>query len=627
VSLIPIRGPRRQRPTLVSLAQDDASHTTAVLLGRILYRADLLARLPAVAHLRDASDAELALAAYRQLGRRGLELLEGEFSLVIHDGLQGRLWAQRDPFGCWPLFWSVAGNSVAAGTSLEALAQRQPGRAFNLDFLADFLVQPLPGSELPCEQTAFKGVQRVRPGTIVELDGAGQAVRHAYWDWAARIGRTETTSLDEAGQRCAGLLRGAVRERVVPWAGVAAHQSGGAASAAVVCLARDELAAQGARSPLFTLAGAEALDYDWFREEIPAHDEPCSLLPSLPSRRLVIEAADRLGAAVTLSGLGGDEIVTCPPYHLADLVRGGRWLAALAEAQQWAAADNEGTWSVLRRFGVEPLRPGFVGVPPWVRRDFSRRQHLRQRSQDCARRMFARPAARSWDLFVLESTSGDWGRWHLAAPRGLNLSHPFRDPRLVAFALGLPRHLRGRPILEAALAGVTKWEGEAPAEPGAKRFGRSLALPGGAHGNGAVGLRRNLTMLEEMVRQAALRELGLFDHEELVRCLHRAAGEGGDRSRLEQMDRSLALIAWFDQVVGCRPASPAGQPCEWTINEIEPAKVVNHVPDGRGPGGDDVRAGGRPRRVGGGSDRALAERAALTSAGQEGLSGCPRLSG
>jgi hypothetical protein len=73
VHLSPIEGWRKHRPSLVTLAQDAASRTAAVLLGRVFYRDDLLARLPDGPDLREALDAALALAAYRHLGRQGLE--------------------------------------------------------------------------------------------------------------------------------------------------------------------------------------------------------------------------------------------------------------------------------------------------------------------------------------------------------------------------------------------------------------------------------------------------------------------------------------------------------------------------------------------------------------------------
>ena len=600
--LAPIDGPRNHRPSLVSLAQDAATRTTAVLLGRIHYRKDLLARFPQLATPHDRSDAALALAAYRHLGRKGLEQLEGEFSLVVWDGKRQCLLAQRDPLGCWPLFWSVRNETRVVGTGLGALVDGQAHSAFDLDALAEFLMQPMPADELPCEQTAFQGIQRVLPGTIVELGPQGRVTRHAYWDWADRIGRTEAASLEDAGEQFATRLRQAVRERIPAEGSLAAHLSGGMDSSSVVCLAREAIAAGGGASPLHTLslvhqrrslareksfidlvvsqggpirpqflAADEVVYFDWFDEELPRHDEPSALLRSMPNHRCLVNAADRVGALMTLSGEGSDEIACFQPYHLADKVRRGRWWSALSEARQWSSGRNRGMWSVLRRYGLEPLFPlwfregwgpsmrqgygawpglSFFSVPPWVRPEFARKHGMRQRGDANARRMFAAPTDVSWNRFMLATTSGDWERWHLAAPLGMNLSHPFRDPRVVCFALGLPHHLRGvpgttKPILETAMRGVL------PEEIRTKQ-----CSPGFDDMYG-LGLRKNMARLEQLVRNPALADLGIVDAEKLIPVLHQAALGIGDAQATDRLDKTLTLSAWVDHMARRRPAEPS----------------------------------------------------------------------
>lgn len=317
-------GPARTRPALVSLARDRRG--AAVLLGRLLYRDDVLARLPEPRAGNEASDAELALAVYRHEGQNGLERLEGEFSLVVWDSVQRRLLALRDPLGAWPLFWFVRGETAAVSTSLAALVSLQPGRSFDLDFLAEYLMRPYPAAELPCERTAFESVHRILPGTLLEIDPAGQVSRRRTWDWGSRIEPVVGITLEEAGTRFAQLFRQAVRQRIGRGP-VAADLSGGMDSSSVVCAAR---AALPGGQPLHTLslvydhpslAGERgyidlvvrqggsvvphylhadaALDFDWFREDIPTHDEPCSGLRGLAMQRLLVDAADRAGAATT----------------------------------------------------------------------------------------------------------------------------------------------------------------------------------------------------------------------------------------------------------------------------------------------------------------------------------------
>lgn len=200
--------------------------------------------------------AELALAVYKSLGRQGLEKIEGEYALAVWDGPGQRLYAQRDSFGCWPLYWSVTDGRPVVSTSLDALADLRPGgRSFNVEFLAEYLMQPMPADELPCESTVYEGINRVGPGTVVAFGASSGGSAYRYWDWDTRIAPSDAgfASLDEAGVQFASLLRHAVRERL-PRGIAAAHLSGGMDSSSVACLAREELSRAGIGTPLHTLS-------------------------------------------------------------------------------------------------------------------------------------------------------------------------------------------------------------------------------------------------------------------------------------------------------------------------------------------------------------------------------------
>jgi asparagine synthase (glutamine-hydrolysing) len=610
--MVPIDDRRRHRKSLVTTALDRPSRTAAVLLGRLFYRDDLLARLAGREDLRGASDADLALGAYRHLGRAGLEGLEGEFALAVWDGERRRLWLQRDPLGSWPLYWSVRGGALIAGTGLEMVAGARGGSTLNLEAVAEYLMQPMPADELACEATFYRSVQRVRPGSLVEFGLAGEPVRHTYWDWASRIGRTQAATLNEAGDGFAERLREAVRERIPADGAFAAHLSGGLDSSSVVCLARDEVAARTAPAPFHTLSlayrrrslagersfidmivrqggplephvieGDEILYYDWFRGEFPRLDEPSGLMAAMSFHGALVDAADRLDAVVTMSGEGSDEIAYFMPYHLADRVRCGRWLSALSEAGRWSSARNRGLMSFLNQYVWEPLCPilsregvgpylrggygtwprlGFFSVPPWVRPDFAQRQRLFRRGRSNAREMFGSPTAVSWQRFMFRTISGDWLRWHLAAPLGLDFTHPFNDPRLVLYTLGLPRDLRSapgqsKPILQAAMRDVL------PPPLLNKR-----CSPGFDDLYG-LGLRENLPRLERLVRAPSSSELGIIDPEVLIPALHQAAMGIGDARANDRLMKALTLLAWFDHVSRRGPAVVTAEVVAWDGRE------------------------------------------------------------
>jgi asparagine synthase (glutamine-hydrolysing) len=460
----------------------------------------------------------------------------------------------------------------------------------------------MPRAELPCEQTAFAGIHRILPGHLVGFLPGGQVVNYAAWSWADEIAPSGPIGREEAGRQLAQLFQQAVQQRIKSGP-VAAHLSGGMDSSAVAAVASELLAAGAGTKPLHTLslvytrpslagerrfidlvlaqggavqphwlAGDNLLEFDWFDRGIPSHDEPFACLRSLPMLRAFTEAADQVGALTTLSGWGADEVLDCSPLHLADQIRQGRWLAAWKESRLWAQAWSQGIWSVLISFGIEPLAPvlwrdglwrwlcganppwpraGWFSVPPWITPAFSRSHQLRQRAHEYARRQSGRPIVWAMDRTMLEISTGDWARWHLAAPRGLNTSHPFRDPRLVCFTLGLPFAVRAepgkrKPLLQEALRGVL---------PEPIRTRREKCGFDNIYG---LGLAKNLPRLKRMVRTSAIADLGILDPEQLLAAMQQAALGRGDVQAREQIDRTLALIAWLDQVMGSSRHNPAG---------------------------------------------------------------------
>jgi asparagine synthase (glutamine-hydrolysing) len=599
------------RPDLATHALD-AHGGAAVLLGRLFYRGDLLARFPGIAPL--ASDAELALAAYRAGGAAALEALEGEFALLLWDARSRRLLACRDPFGSWPLYWYRAGRTLLVSTSLEHLSRRAGCLAVDPGYLGAFLMQPHSHVELPTEQTALAGARRVMPGSLVEFREDRAPAARRYWDWDERIAPLPGVGLDEAAERFAELLGDAVRERLTDGP-AAAHLSGGMDSSAVVCLAAAELRRRG-RGPLHTLslvyrglglagerryveeverhAGAvtphhveadELLDFDWFDEPLPRHDEPFDALNTLAVERQLVRRADEAGARVTLTGLGSDEIVDCQPYFLADLLRRGQWRACWRQAQQRATVWNLGTWSVLWPFAVQPVlaawsrtapwcwlrrrarwpHVGWFDVPPWVRPDFARRHHLQQLGGEHARAAFRSPVNRSIERLLLAANAGDWHRWFLAAPRGLQQSHPFFDPRLVCFALGLAEPVRAgcgeaKPVLRQAMRGVLP-------ESVRTRKGKR----GFDEANGR-GLARSLPRLEEMVRQLRAPEMDCLDRGELLAVMRQAAAGLGDVVARLRVGRSLALVAWLEQRRGWAARWRAEEAAE--LPRLDPCEVA-----------------------------------------------------
>jgi len=586
--------PHPGRRPLVGFARRDGC--CLVLMGRLYYRDELREGLPARRGPADASgDADLALAAYLERGRAGIERLEGDYSLVLWDGRERLLLGSRDPMGGFPLFWLRAGGRVVLGTGLRPLVDRLPARRLNLDYLAEYLMLPHAGmQEPPGEGCVYEGVRRVPAGSLIAIRlPHGRVEQRTHFDWLDRLVDPGTDRLEELAEQFSDVFRPAVWERVR--GRTAAQLSGGMDSSCVALVARDWLEWGGGELPLHTisvvhrghpsfapetpyiaaaLAGQSGLlahrlsgdalaQYDALLAP-PEHDEPCPALLSMGIDRATTALAASVGAETILTGLGGDEVADVPPYHIADLLRAGRLAAAWGEARRWGAGTNRGPWGLFRRFGIGPVLPGWLRgglgavlhggrvswqkqaegtVPPWIRRGFARDQQLHRRGLEQVRSSHRRgcPAGVSALLASIRARAGEGCRRFLGAPEGILIAHPFLDPRVICLALGIRARFRqapGRtkPLLAEAMRGVLPEKirrRERNRRADASRFAT---------------LAENLPALESMVRHSPVDDLEILDKRVLIDCLRRAAaGAGRSPAGALRLGTTLSLLAWFSQ--------------------------------------------------------------------------------
>lgn len=588
-----------QAGRLVASAQD--GNIGAVLFGRLYHRAELAAAVGADAGAID-NDAALALASYRAAGIEGIERLEGDFAVAIVDGDRQRIVASRDPAGGFPVYWTRKGGTLAVATCLRPLDDLLGGAAPDIGLLGE--IQMMSYVEIDyLDASALAGVHRLVPGTLLVAGTAGGEVEvRRFWSWADRIADPGSDDLDLIAGRYAELLDRAVAERLRGT--VASHFSGGMDSTSAALLAHRHLAARG--QPLHALAivyerlfamaeearfieaaadrpglvlhrlpGDGLLDFSHFAAS-PLYDEPYTGFFRTPIGLTLVEAAGRAGADTVLTGLGADELAADMPYYIADELRRGRVLTAWREAARWARARTRNPWRTFHPFAVEPLvpawlRPGlraaFAGgyaplhrqngwtIPPWVLRDFARRGRLRERALAGLRRSFrsADSVVLSNALATLAHTGGDWTRAQLAAPRGLLITHPFRDRRLMAHALGARLRVRPNPGEQKVLLGRAMRD----------VLPQAILRRRGKGNFNAVyfqGLARNLPVLERLVETSQAEALGLFDKAVLTDCLRQAA-LGVDQVRgVFGLNNSLAILHWLAQLPAWRAAPLAAEP-------------------------------------------------------------------
>jgi len=576
--------------SLVDVATVEEDGLAAVLTGRLLYRDDLRRRVHRDFLIDVWTDAELALAAYRQHGSRGLELLEGEFSIAIVDAPRGAVFAARDPLGSWPLAFRVEPNAVVVGTCLRNLTPDVGASSIDPEFIASYLSFPFATQELPNERTAFKNVSRLSPGAIVEISFDGRVRWHREWDWAEQACDVDL-DFEAAAERYREILKQAVAERIRGET-VAAHLSGGLDSSSIVCLARDLLQEEGNGRRLTTLSlafeapelagerafidavfeGGGTLDatflngdsakyFDWFNHEIPVHDEPYSGLYELSAQHLMADATRTSGATTVMTGIGVEFALEGVVFEIADLLRRGRLIAAYREARRWANGYNLSPLSVLATYGIKPALPccfsdgigpvvrrgygswpklGLFTVPPWIHRRFAREHKMWQRSLAVARSANRYPLRTTFTQFGLRvAAAGFWPSLYLTAPHGIHTSHPFLDTRLLSFCLGMPSDYRetpeeGKRILRTAMADCL------PEKIRHRKFKRGFD---GVYGRG---LADHVSRFDSMIRNSSVDELGAIDKKTFLDIFRQHAMGVGDALVSGRINRTLALIAWYD---------------------------------------------------------------------------------
>lgn len=150
------------------LFNEDGS-VAVVFNGEIYNHRDLRSRLVANGHVpRGHSDTEAIVHGYEQFG--ALELasrLSGMFAFAIFDRRRRRLILARDGFGIKPLYLRRTAGQLSFASEVRALALDGEGP---LSVAPEFTRTFLRLGYVPLPNTAFRGVVKMEPGTLQEID-------------------------------------------------------------------------------------------------------------------------------------------------------------------------------------------------------------------------------------------------------------------------------------------------------------------------------------------------------------------------------------------------------------------------------------------------------------------------
>ncbi len=478
-----------EQGSVVSSAEADG---VSCIIDGHLYEPSVLARSLA---LGPAPDAELVAHLYRRYGNDGLSRLRGRYSVALwnHETGQGAL--TPDILATCDLFVSRTADALIFASELPDLLSLLPARPG-----PDPVAFPtwLGDGTCPEGKTLYERVSRLRAGELISL-GTNSAEIRRYW--RPRHQPTMRGTRAELADGLRAHLERSIRRRLSPGSS-AVILSGGLDSSIVTAIASREKP-PGARVQAYSAVFPGA-DYDESSKIQQVADslgtapraiqiEPQGTLwlalhytkswqmPLIAAGSLIDIAATAAaaddGADVVLDGQTGDELFGLSPYLLADRVRQGRLLAAIAIADRWpigrrTTARNK-VW-LLKELGLKGAAPHRLGRfvqgrrdrmelgPPWLLPG-PRREYVDREDRWTWKRTARGPLWWRYLADVLVDAPHrelrlDYLR-HRAASEGIVSEPPLYDVDLIDYCLRLPPELAfdsrfDRPLVREAMRGL-----------------------------------------------------------------------------------------------------------------------------------------------------------------------------
>ncbi|MDQ5846696.1 MAG: asparagine synthase (glutamine-hydrolyzing) [Acidobacteriota bacterium] len=206
-----------------------------VFNGEIYNYRELREKLEKLGHtFYTNSDTEAIVHAYDQYGAECPKHLRGMFAFAIWDERSQELFLARDRVGKKPLLYAQVNGQFIFGSEFSALLLHP---AISRDVNHEAIHQYLSFMCVPAPLTAYRAIQKLEPGHSLRLR-KGEIRIEQYWqpDFSKKLDITE----QEAGERAIGILRDAVKVRLMSEVPLGAFLSGGIDSSAVVALMAQE---------------------------------------------------------------------------------------------------------------------------------------------------------------------------------------------------------------------------------------------------------------------------------------------------------------------------------------------------------------------------------------------------
>jgi len=285
---------------------------------------------------KGTSDTETLLACFEHYGIEDtLHKVEGMFAMAVWDNKKEKLFLIRDRFGEKPLYYtsrSLINGFVVFGSELGTL---KANPLFPAEIDRDVLFQFMRFGYIPNSFSIFKGVLKVKPGSIVEIDPKTLETKEKiYWD-SLKVAHEATTkefkgTFEEASDILNDLLITKISNRMISDVPLGAFLSGGIDSSLITSVMQSI-----SSDPVKTFTiGFKENDWDEAKyaksiseylgtthhETYVSFDEAIEIIPQLPKiysepladpsqvPTFILSRVTKENVIVALSGDGGDEL-------------------------------------------------------------------------------------------------------------------------------------------------------------------------------------------------------------------------------------------------------------------------------------------------------------------------------
>jgi asparagine synthase (glutamine-hydrolysing) len=214
-----------------------ASGRYVIVFNGEIYNYQRLAKELGTRAYRGTSDTEVLLAAIEQWGVEGaVERFIGMFAFAVWDRETRTLSLVRDRIGIKPLHYALTSRGIEFASELRPLG----GTEVDRDALALYARY----AYVPAPYSIFRGIAKLKPGTIVTIDAQGNARTQVYWNATQIAERAQANPFrgteDEAVDAVEALLSDAVRLRLIADVPLGLFLSGGIDSTLIAALMQRE---------------------------------------------------------------------------------------------------------------------------------------------------------------------------------------------------------------------------------------------------------------------------------------------------------------------------------------------------------------------------------------------------